>query len=336
MSIAQMEHTALGALLLPDGPFTIGAGAGFPAPEFRPGQCAFGDRGSRFTYVMFRATAGQVLTQGDVIAWDNSFQAYLITTALARRGESIGTVYFGGRTGDPGGLPSSSNWPFKYTFGAAGIYGMWVQTSGMSLINSNTTFVLAGLGETTTTAGRLNGPAVATAATKAIEGVNIVLNAPTFTGTTTIGSNILTSVSTLQGIEVGLGISGTGIPAGNFIESISGDTITMGNKLAGGSNLATAAGAVTITATRYVFTANTVSGSNQLTNISNLGAIYPGQIATAAGIPASTTILSIEGNPGGQTITLSANATATATSVTVTAQALVEGELHEPYVGATN
>ena len=62
-------------------------------------------------------------------------------------------------------------------------------------------------------------------------------------------------------------------------------------------------------------TANTTSGSNQLTNVGGASSLAVGQVVAAPGVPAGTTITAISGS----TVTLSANATATATGVAVSA-----------------
>ena len=59
----------------------------------------------------------------------------------------------------------------------------------------------------------------------------------------------------------------------------------------------------------WVFSADRVLGSNQLTNVSANGPMQVGDFLSGTGIPANTTIVAIAGN----TITLSANATTTGT-----------------------
>lgn len=64
----------------------------------------------------------------------------------------------------------------------------------------------------------------------------------TFTGTTSIGSASITAVSNIFGLVVGQKVSGTGIPAGSTIATISPTAITI-------SHLATAAGVTVISVT---------------------------------------------------------------------------------------
>lgn len=88
--------------------------------------------------------------------------------------------------------------------------------------------------------------------------------------------------------------------------------------------------------TAPTFTANTTSGSPTLTGLSTVTGIYPNQTISGTGIPGSTTIVSINGNPGNYSITMSANASATGTGVTVTANGYVETYLKWPYIDKTN
>lgn len=95
-------------------------------------------------------------------------------------------------------------------------------------------------------------------------------------------------------------------------------------------------GGVYLPATNYTFTADITSGSKVLKNLSTVVGIYPNQTLSATGIAGGQTIASIDGNPGSQTITLSANATVTGTTVTVTANGYVEAYLNASYISAAN
>lgn len=50
---------------------------------------------------------------------------------------------------------------------------------------------------------------------------------PTFTATTTLNSNVLTAVSSMMGVQVGMPIVGTGIPANAYILTFTPTTITI-------------------------------------------------------------------------------------------------------------
>lgn len=95
-------------------------------------------------------------------------------------------------------------------------------------------------------------------------------------------------------------------------------------------------GGLFLPATNYTFAATTVNGSPVLTNISTLTGIYPNMSITGTGIPASTTILAIEGIPGNWSIRLSANATANGSTITMTCAGYVEAYLNNAYISALN
>lgn len=72
------------------------------------------------------------------------------------------------------------------------------------------------------------------------------------------------------------------------------------------------------TGPRQIFSGNLVNGSATVTGVplANAALVQPGQGVTGTGIPANTTVLSVNANTG--TIALSANATATATNALTT------------------
>jgi hypothetical protein len=306
-------------IFAPDGPI-----ANFPTPlmAFKPGTVVAGDAESEFVYLMFNIGSSTTLQQGNLLGWDLSYQAYLPTTANQRRGDRMGSAWFGGRYGDPGGLPSSVNWPFSYTMATAGTYGIWAQRAGTGLVLVTaagvTTPSAANVVTTTTTAGTVDAPTAAVG--KQIQGLYLTPTSITFTANDTSGSAVLSSVSSPEALDIGMAISGTGIPAGCYIAAISGNTITMGNSLSTGSALASSSNTgITVTAAYYTFTANTVNGSPVITQVSNVAGIYPGSLITTAvaGMAVGTSVLSIAGNPSaGWTLTMSANATSTNTGST--------------------
>jgi len=334
MAIALIQYEAIGSrTYAPEGPLDLTGKVG-PLPSFRPGEVVGGDAGAEFVYAYFTPTSGLTLNQGDVLSVDNTGQAYQLTTSASIRGNYVGTFFLNGRYGDPGSASNGGN-IWSYTFPSAGVYGIWVQRAGFSLVNFASSSVVAGLGETTSTASQVKSPSSATTSSKALQGLYFGATTGTFTANTTSGSNSISSVSSNQGLEIGMGVSGTGIPAGAYIAAINGSTITLGNVVSGGSANATATGTgVTITWTTCSFTANTTNGSPTLTNISNVSGVYPNQAISGTGV--SGTIVSINGVPGAYTITLSANATATGTSVTMTTSQYTIGALWWPIVDKTN
>jgi hypothetical protein len=119
------------------------------------------------------------------------------------------------------------------------------------------------------------------------------------TGVVTALSPTVKAVSNLAGVLVGQPISGTGIPAGTTITGISAspNTITMSAN-------------ATITSLVAAATGITTAGSPILTTVSTVTGVLVGQPISGVGIPAGTTIASVNA-VAPYTITMSANATAT-------------------------
>lgn len=327
MTIASFQAEAVGArIYAPEGPF--GAGGGTPLPNFKPGVVAAGDCEGELVFLNLQILSAPVtLNQGDVIAWDNSYTAVLLATATATRGMSVGTFFCGGRFGDPAALQGGG---WSATFPAAGTYGIWAQRAGTSLVNAASTAANANLVNSTTTAGRVDAPATAPVGSRQVSSLYIAPLSGTFTANTVIGSNLLSNVSSLQGVVRGQQVTGTGIPVGTTVLDITGNSVVM-------SNSATAANTgITVTWANNAFVANTTAGSTTLTGVSGVAGVYPNQTIAGAGIPGGTTIVSINGNLGNYTITLSAAATATATAAAMTTSGYLEGYLKWPLVDKAN
>jgi Ferritin-like domain len=114
------------------------------------------------------------------------------------------------------------------------------------------------------------------------------------TGSVTKGSTLVNFVSALTSVNVGAGITGTGIPAGTTVTATSTgpNTITL-------SNPATISSVISLNGI-------VTTGSAVITAVSSITGVTVGQSITGAGIPANTTVSSI----GTTTITMSAPATA--------------------------
>ncbi|MEA3212062.1 MAG: hypothetical protein QOE70_5119 [Chthoniobacter sp.] len=142
------------------------------------------------------------------------------------------------------------------------------------------------------------------------------------------------NVNNTAGLFVGMAVSGTGIPASEFITGISGNTITIttGTGVAAGTNIQTtfappaspATSGTTINSTTVTTAANAFAG----------GATFVPVVGMAIGgpnIPGGTTIASFTGtNAAGFTFTLSQPAIATSAAAVVTV-----GALSNTYTGAT-
>lgn len=143
-----------------------------------------------------------------------------------------------------------------------------------------------------------------------------------YTDTTDTAANI---IAALFG-----GIGNTGVQPGTtfrltYINTVAfAMTLAAGTGVTLGSNVNCAASSVKdylVTVTNgtptSVQVANTTNASAVVTGMSQAAtaAVSPGMLVTGAGIPASTTVLSVQSGVG---ITLSANATATASNVALT------------------
>ena len=180
-------------------------GQGVLAPIFRYGSHTQGDSESFFTYVKMTLAATTNLLPGQVVYFDDDYNATLVATAASPRGTRIGIsqVY----------APAT----------VAGTYAMWVVRRGQVPV-AYTTLTLNQPVETTATAGAINSPAAPTVTTKAITGLHFTKAPATFTGTVTNGSPLitaLTGVTQTSGPFVGATITGTGIPASTIIAAIN-------------------------------------------------------------------------------------------------------------------
>ncbi|WP_375453717.1 hypothetical protein [uncultured Methylobacterium sp.] len=249
MTVASFSNEVLGANIRSVDTASV-AGSGTPAPQFKLGWVTTGDAGSEFVYVAITLTAGQTLTDGQLVQYDNNYTASLVTTANAIRGASVGVVRVSPAFVAP----------------AAGTFYVWAQRCGIAPVAAAATAVGNTLAETTATAGTAGAPASPTVGSKLISGLYFAATSQTFAGTAAVGSTLITGVnlSTLTtGLFVGQAVSGTGIPGGATIAAIyagQGNSFPLGgtppvspgsptNATIVLSAAATAAGTPTITAT---------------------------------------------------------------------------------------
>jgi len=329
MTIAYWQYEAIGGRqYAPEGPF--GAAGQSPLPNFRPGEVVGGDGEGEFVYLLFSPAAAVTVNQGDWLTWDATYQAVL--TPVAATGSldfnvNVGTFFLGGRVGDPAAAPSAGN-AWSFTFPTAGVYGIWVQRSGTSLMKLTAITSQGTAIRTSATAGALAQATVATA--MGITGAGSAAFSHTFTANTTNGSTLLTGVTTAKALQIGATVSGTGITNGSVITDIQGSTVTI-SIAATATNTGTT---ITVligggTASTYCTTTN---NSPILTNVTSIAGLYPNQSITGTGIGASAVIVSITGNNAPYTITASVNSTATANNIALTASGYYEGYLRWPYV----
>lgn len=326
MAIAYVQFEGVGGrVYAPEGPF--GAAGNFPLLSFKPGSVVGGDAEGEFVYLLFSPVTSVTLNQGDALVWDQSFIAVQSATGAGAHpfGACVGTLFLGGRVGDPAAITPGNAWSWTFT---PGTYGIWVQRAGTSLLNLASINVQTKPINTTAVAGQLNQPSSPLAGSMGIQGVYSTLSTATFTANTTNGSATLTNVSATKGLEIGVSLSGTGIATGAIITDIQGSTITM-------SLAATATNsAQTMTWARGTFFCTTTNGSPVLTNVTTIKGVYPNQTLTGTGV--SGTVLSISGNSAPYTITMSANASASANNISVAATGYYEAFIRWPYVTSQN
>jgi len=134
-----------------------------------------------------------------------------------------------------------------------------------------------------------------------------------FTGTLTSGLPTVTGLSSTTGLAAGQAVTGTGIPSGTTILSVSSSTATImlsENATVSNSESLTATVPVvlnTAIAQPMSFSGTLTSGSASVTGISSTTGLVAGQNISGTGIPSGTTILSVNSSTA---ITLSAEATA--------------------------
>lgn len=298
----------------PEGPF--GAAGNFPLPSFKPGTVVAGDSEGSFIFVTLAVPASVTYNQGDFFCWDNSYNAGPVGEIIAASeyfpGTAVGAIFFGGSVANPAAFPAGGN-IWSYTF-SPGVYGVWMQRYGTSLMNLGalSTGATNTFPATTATKARITMQAAAAATTFSSCPVGSICNCPlsrTFTGNTVTGSSVITGVNTAKYLVKGMQITGTGFPAvsttqkGTFILDIQGSTVTV-------SSLATATNTgTTFTALNSQTTGTVISGSKQITGCPAVPGLYPNQVITGTGV-VGLVIQSITGLPGNFMINLTTAATA--------------------------
>jgi hypothetical protein len=340
MITTEFNDQVIGAkYFAPEGPY--GTAGNFPLPSTKPGQVVIGDSEGAFTFVTLAIPVAVTYNQGDFFCWDNSYNAGPVGEIIAASeyfpGTAVGTLFLGGSVANPAAFPAGGN-IWSYTF-APGVYGVWMQRYGTSLMNLGALSTGATLTNpnTTATKARITMAAVAAATTFNSCPVGTICNCPLsrgFTGNTVTGSSVITGVNTAKYLVKGMQITGTGFAAvsttqkGTFILDIQGSTVTV-------STLATATNTgTTFTALNSQTTGTVISGSKQITGCPSVPGLYPNQVITGTGV-VSLTIGSITGLPGNFTINLTSAATAgTAPNIVqitlAAAPNYYEGFLREP------
>ena len=331
MGISNRQWELIGPhVYTPEGPFApIGSqSGGSSGPSFGYGDIVKGNAGAEFIYLKYAPVAAVTYNQGDVFVFDSAFMAVpsKLGSGYHSLGSQVGTLFFGGRTGDPGSSQTGQGNVWSFLF-QPGTYGIWLQINGGSAANFTTITAQADSAFTTATLGSVSALASGATNSETITGFYSAVQSFTFTGTTASSSASLTAVSDTNKLEIGMTLSGTGIPNGTVISDIQGATVSM-------SLVATAAGSgVTVTAKKGTFWGTTVSGSPLITAVTTMLGVYPNATLTGTGV--SGTLSKVTGTPGNLTITLSANASASGT-VSIAATQYVEAFLTNPFISAQN
>jgi hypothetical protein len=309
MTIASVQFEDIGPHWPVSGPFSSGS---FPAADFKPGTVVAGDNGAEFIYLTLNVVTGYTANQGDFYAWDHNMVASrtgeIAVASAYDVGMNVGTIFFGGKTGDnTGGVG-----PWSVVF-VPGTYGVWVQRAGISLanINATTNFTTAAPADIGGTAGRITFVTALTTKSNPmpIGSVAFMPTSKTFTADTLAGTTTLLNVSNGRVIQKGMVLTGSGIPGTTTapvttIIDINGATVTMS-----AAATATATG-VTVTALTNSTSGTTVNGSPIISNVPTVIGMYPNANIIGTGL-VSSAILSITGSNGNYSILTANNATAT-------------------------
>lgn len=142
------------------------------------------------------------------------------------------------------------------------------------------------------------------------------------TANTTSGSATLGSLSTVQGIQIGMvatvfsyvaGVFTLAAPSGSLVTAVTANSVTLDN--AATSTVAgawcTFAQAIGVTVTGTV-----TSGANTLGSLTTTSGMFVGMVVSGSGIPANTTIAGITG-PNAATMSANATSTHAGTAITV-------------------
>jgi len=145
----------------------------------------------------------------------------------------------------------------------------------------------------------------------------------TFTATTSNGSNVLTSVSSVTGLNPGQVVTGTGIPAGTWIVSVGTNTVKI-------SSSATASGTVSVVSHTSIFSSNGTYSTltNNVTVNDTVSTTYTFNYT----INSATAFAS---NIAGQSLTLNTSGGNTFTSGLSTAPYIYSDPVNNPVYGGT-
>ena len=186
-----------------------------------------------------------------------------------------------------------------------------------------------------------DGTLAPTNASYGFEAYSIPAQGAALTGSTTAGSNVISSLSSMMGITAGQTVTGTGIPGGSTVVSISGNSVTLQT-----NNTATATNnpvsltffgtctnglATSPNFTTAVYpTGNTFVGTYTVTSLSAIIGIQVGNSVFGPGIAPGSRVVSIDSS---NQITLDGKNIATGTAVNLTIGSIVAGTVPTKSLG---
>ena len=181
-----------------------GVSQSIPQPQFKLGTRVKGDLGSEFILgKLVLASATDLLPgQAYTLAGDYTMVLTVTSTPLLRQEVVISQVW----------APQL----------AAGTYYIWGQCGGRTAARVVASTVVAGLLETTATAGALKGVLTATAGATSIApgGAYVATTGFTLVNCVTVNGSPTINVSDITGITYGTLIAGTGVPANAIVAAI--------------------------------------------------------------------------------------------------------------------
>ena len=134
----------------------------------------------------------------------------------------------------------------------------------------------------------------------------------TWTANTSLSSATVALTAAHPGILAGMYVTGTGIPAGVTVQSVSGTTLTLST----GTGVTAQTGTILTFSIPQTFTGCTTTNAGTTLTLPSKNGVGAGATVICPNVPAATLISSVSSTQNA--VTLSANATATASNLTAT------------------
>src|SRR5580692_848142 len=186
MTTANRQWEAIGPrIYVPEGPFgLVGAMGALAGPTFNFGDVVDGNAEAEFIYLKYSPVSSVTFNQGDVFVWDSTLMAVpsKLGSGYHAFGSHVGTLFLGGREGDPASNLKGQGNIWSYTF-TPGTYGIWVQRAGATVANFTTITAQADLAFTTATVGSVSALASGAVNSETIQNFYTAVQSFTFTAT---------------------------------------------------------------------------------------------------------------------------------------------------------